>query len=191
MTRRYDNARGAFAPTPLTDKNTAVAEELHPRAIFTPFSRMPGVLASTEHAFRMRHHDECATVFGAEAVDAKRRAVRVERVAFGVFVLAIDITECYETRLEAGFGSFAASEFGTTFAVSNSDREHRTSHSLEEYSRSIFDLQRAEAGFEAFGDVLHKARPVLGTRNQILEVRDHLAAVADAEREGILAVHLA
>ena len=80
-------------------------------------------MAGAEHAFRVRHHHESAAIFRAEAVDAKRRTVRVERVTFGVFVLAIDIAESHKTRLETGFGSFAACEFSTAFTVSNSDRE--------------------------------------------------------------------
>ncbi len=138
----------------------------------------------------MRHHHEGATVFGAEAVDTERRAVGVQRVAFGVFVLAVHIAQRHETGLEAGFSGFAASEFRAAFAVCDRDREHGACHALEEHGRSIFDLERAEAGLETFGEVLHKARPVRSTRNQVLEVGNHLAAVADAEREGVLAVEV-
>ena len=138
----------------------------------------------------MRHHHEGTAVFGAEAVDAERRTVGVQRVAFGVFVLAIHVAERHETGLEAGFGGFAASEFRAAFTMCDRNREHGARHALEEHGRSVFDLERAEASLKAFGEVLHKARPVLGARNQVLEVRDHLAAVADAQREGILAVEV-
>ena len=94
-----DNARGMFASTPLPYEDSAVAEELHPRTIFAPFCRVPRVLAGAEHAFRVRHHYEGAAVFRAEAVDAKRRTVRVERITFGVFVLAIHIAQRHKTSL--------------------------------------------------------------------------------------------
>jgi hypothetical protein len=41
-------------------------------------------------------------------------------------------------------------------------------------------------GLELLGAVAHEVRPVLGAGDQLAQVGEHLAAVADAQREGVL-----
>ena len=47
--------------------------------------------------------------------------------------------------------------------------------------------QQDQARLELLRAIAHEVRPVLGARDQLVQVAHHLAAVADAEREGVAA----
>ncbi len=49
------------------------------------------------------------------------------------------------------------------------------------------DLDHDQARLELLGAVAHEVRPVLGAGDQLVQVGQHLAAVADAEREAVRA----
>lgn len=72
-----------------------------------------------------------------------------------------------------------------TLAVGNRNRKARTLHSLEEDGRRLFDLDRGVASLELLGNIAHEPGPRLCSGNYVLELREHLAAVADAEGESI------
>ena len=78
-------------------------------------------------------------------------------------------------------------EFGVAFAVGDGDREHATLHAGEEDAGRGFDADGNVAAFVALALVLHEARPVVGAGDDAVEVAHHLAAVADAECEGVFA----
>ena len=68
------------------------------------------------------------------------------------------------------------------------DRHAAAGHALEEDRGRIEHFKRAEARLELLGRVALELRPILRPRDEVLELREHLAAVAHAEREGVLAV---
>ena len=72
-----------------------------------------------------------------------------------------------------------------TFAMGDGDRQGRSGHAGEQNRRALLDLDHRHAGLELFGAVAHETRPALGAGDQFLELREHLAAVADAEAEGV------
>src|SRR5580704_2257602 len=80
-----------------------------------------------------------------------------------------------------------ARKFRVAFAVRDGDGDDRAFHAGEEHAGAFLDLERGEAGFKALGLVLHEARPVVGAGDDRTEVAHHLAAVADAEAEGVRA----
>ena len=78
-------------------------------------------------------------------------------------------------------------KFGEAFAVGDGDRDHAALHAGEEDAGRGFDLHGNVAAFVALALVLHEARPVVGAGDDAVEVAHHLAAVADAECEGVFA----
>ena len=67
------------------------------------------------------------------------------------------------------------------------DGQKRAGHSRQEHRRALLHADEGEAGFELLAAVAHKARPVLGTRNDFLQIGNHLAAIADSQGEGVFA----
>ena len=47
-----------------------VAKHPHPWTVFFPRSRIPGILNTAKHTFRMGHDDSEAAIFGGESADA-------------------------------------------------------------------------------------------------------------------------
>ena len=76
-------------------------------------------------------------------------------------------------------------KLGSTFPMSDYDRYHAPSHSAKEDAGRIFDLQGNETPLIALTTILHEARPVIRTRYQALKVAQHLATIADAQRESV------
>ena len=68
------------------------------------------------------------------------------------------------------------------------DGHLRAFHAGEEDRRRIEDFGHHETRFELLDLVATEGRPMLGARNDGLERAHHLAAVADAQGEGVLAV---
>ena len=69
----------------------------------------------------------------------------------------------------------------SAFTVGDGDGKPRTGHVTEENRGAFLDLNQGESRLELFRAVPNEARPVLGTGNEILQMREHLAAVADPE----------
>ena len=76
-------------------------------------------------------------------------------------------------------------ELGPALAVGYGDRQACSRHAGEEDGRALLDADESETRLELLRPVANEARPVLGPRDQVLQDRDHLAAVADAEGEAV------
>ena len=78
-------------------------------------------------------------------------------------------------------------EFRTTLAMRNGDGQHRTGHTRAMHGRRRQYLHQAEPALELLAAIADESRPVLGAGHQRLQRRHHLAAIADAQREGVAA----
>ena len=132
----------------------------------------------------MRHHDREAAVFGRHGREAALGAVRVVRIDLGR--VAARINEAGGGLHERGV--FRTQELHAAFAVGVHDGHHAAGHAREEDRRALENLDVHETGLELLGRVAHEFRPVRGARDQVAQMAHHLAAVADAQTEGVLAV---
>src|SRR5690606_32859639 len=78
-----------------------------------------------------------------------------------------------------------AAVLGAALTVRDDNRQARAGHAGQQYRWRFHDLDLAEASLELFDAIAHEAWPVLGTGDQFLQRRHHLAAVADTECEGV------
>src|SRR5690606_28269458 len=79
------------------------------------------------------------------------------------------------------------SKFGAAFTVGDGNRHARTGHSSEEQRIGFLYFDHSDTGFELFAHVAYKVRPVLSTRNQFVQVGQHLATVAHTKGKGVFA----
>src|SRR5256886_8034065 len=159
-----------------------VAENAHPGRVLRAPVRRPRKLHVAEDPFRVRHHDGEAAVGRGEPGDAPRRAARIVGVGFGDVSAVVDITHRHPGLLNE-----ISWILGTAFAVGGDYRHAAAGHAVEEERRARRDLDHHQAPFELLRAVPHECRPMLGARDQLLQRRHHLAAVAGAERERIAA----
>src|SRR5450432_2559660 len=97
----------------------------------------------------------------------------------------VDIPRANEaTRLERVTRCLCL-ELRLPFTVSHCDRQPRTVHSAEQNRRALAYIHQADASFELCRAVPHETRPQLSTRDQLAQIRQHLTAVAHAERKCI------
>src|SRR3990167_10278794 len=75
-----------------------------------------------------------------------------------------------------------------TFTVGGGDWHTRTSHPLQEDRRRLLHLHHRHTRFELLGAVAHEVWPEFGARDQLVQVSHHLAAVAHAKGEAVLAL---
>ena len=78
-------------------------------------------------------------------------------------------------------------EGGASLAVRDRDRQQRALHAGEQQRGRFEDLHQAQARLELFAAIAQEPRPVLRPGNQLAQQRQHLAAVAHAQREGVAA----
>jgi phosphoribosylformylglycinamidine synthase len=124
---------------------------------------------------------EMAAAFTRAGFDALGRAVRVVGEGFGRLAAIVD-------EAHAGTGLARLVVFGehrAAFAVRRHYRNPRTGHAAQDHRLGIQYLQRHETRLVLFGGVARERRPVFGARNDGLQVREHLAAVAGTERETV------
>mmetsp|Transcript_1373 Transcript_1373/g.3209 ORF Transcript_1373/g.3209 Transcript_1373/m.3209 type:complete len:403 (-) Transcript_1373:1225-2433(-) len=146
------------------------------------------VLPRVDAALGVRHHGEVAAVGGAHGGDAVGGAVGAVRVgrsgrARGVHVAHGQLARGGELLHHAGLG-----EERLALAVRHPHAHRGAGHALEHDGGRLTDGDLAEAALEAAAVVVHKAGLVslLGhTAGHPAEQRHELAAVADAEGEGV------
>ncbi|MCY1416500.1 hypothetical protein D9M71_320070 [compost metagenome] len=101
--------------------------------------------------------------------------------------MVIDEAQGHATG-QVGFKQcFFAFELGMTFTVSDGDRHARTGHALQEDRVRLLHFDHGHTGFELLGTVTHEVRPELAARDQLVQVGHHLATVAHAEGEAVVA----
>jgi hypothetical protein len=71
--------------------------------------------------------------------------------------------------------------------VGHDDRYSRPGHAREQHRRARNDLDEREPRLELIRAIAQEFRPRLRAGDQLLQRREHLAAVADAERECVSA----
>ncbi|GJC81968.1 hypothetical protein ColLi_04805 [Colletotrichum liriopes] len=139
----------------------------------------------------MGHEGEDPAVPAPDASHAARAAVRVVRVAFrpSDAKAVVDVPERDEAFVSQVVEGVGAREGGPALAMRDGDGQGRAVHAVEEDGRrrgaGLVDLDHGEARLELPAGVLDERGPVLGAGDQLLEARDHLATVADAQRERV------
>src|SRR5690606_22384870 len=73
---------------------------------------------------------------------------------------------------------------GAALAVGDHDRDPRAGHARQEQRRRIEYFQHAQPALELLAAVAQELRPVRRTRDDLAELRQHLATVAHTERKG-------
>ena len=173
-----------------------VAEHAHPGTGFAgeEVGGAVGELEGAEAALGVRHHDCRASVGRGEAGESTDGSVGVPRVGLGRLAEVVDVADGGKAVTDKRRTGLAV-EGGVSVAVRHRYRQPRAFHPLEEDGGGRHDFDGGVARLELFADVVNEVRPVFRARYEVLELRDHLAAVADAEREGlgtveVLAEHL-
>ena len=82
-------------------------------------------------------------------------------------------------------GSRLVAELGLSLAVRDDDGDDGALHAGQQDRRAALDAHQGDAGLVLLGVVANEARPVRGARHDLVEVREHLAAVAQAQRERV------
>ena len=117
--------------------------------------------------------------------DAERRAVGIGRVAGRHLPVALDVARAHQ----AGRGECRAHRprSRTPRGLRRAPRRSAASSRPCRRRRSTANAQlhQREAPLELLAAVAHEARPVRGARHDLLERREHLAAIADAQSEGV------
>src|SRR5690606_17493655 len=167
---------------------TRVAENAHPRAVLAPVFRVPGVAYGTEHTFRVRHHNGRTTAFAGHRSDTVHRTVRVSRIGFRDLAEVINKAQRHQTFAFKLRQMRCITYFNLPFTVGNGDWHLRTHHALQQQRRALRHFHQAETCFKAVRLVTHKARPGFTARDQLTQVRHHLAAVTHAQRQGLWAM---
>ena len=129
----------------------------------------------------MRHQRGEAAVGGGHRRQAAGAAVGVEGVGFGC--RAVVIHEAHGADHAGGVAALA--EVGVALAVRHGNRHPAAGHAGEEDAGRIEHLDQRQARLEALADVGGKARPRLGTGDDVGQFGKHLAAVTHAEAKHV------
>ncbi len=78
-------------------------------------------------------------------------------------------------------------ELRPPFAVCGDDGQHAAVHAASKSEGDGATRTRHNRAFELLRAIAHEAWPILGAGHDRAQRRQHLAAVADAEREAVLA----
>src|SRR3990167_3178660 len=196
MTKRKSRLSAAFVtplphPLPLGEREklthpySRIPKHPHPPPILAPFIRAPGVGDGAEHALEVRHEDGEAPVGRGEAADAVRRAVRVVRIGRREIAAVVHKTQRHLLVENDLLNMRRIAELGAAFAVRHRDGQQRSLHVLQQDRGILRDLHHGHARLELLRGIAHEMRPAFGAGDDLVQVRHHLAAVADAERESV------
>ena len=130
----------------LAREHPRVAEQAHPAAVLAPFARRPRVLHGAKHPLGVRHERGHPAVGAAHAGDARRRAVRVVRIALRR-PAAIDPRSA-SSRLPSSQSLSALASAPNSASPSpceHHDRQHRSVHAREQHRVRARHLRRVPA----------------------------------------------
>ena len=159
-----------------------ILEHLQPRAGFGSelVVWLVGHLHGAEQTLWVRHHDGGAAVGCGESCRAGGGAVRVGWILLSWFAVEVDVAGADLITCEAFLEVACGREVGAAFAVGDGDREEAACHPLEEDAWAFHDFDVCVARFELLGAVTDELWPVLCAWDDVLQLGDHLATVADA-----------
>ncbi len=127
-----------------------------------------------------------AAIGRGERGDAARRAVGVLRVALGDAAVRRRRSARRRDRSpRAPRAPSVDSSSARPSPCATAIGSARAGHAGEQDRRALLDRHQRQPRLELLAAVAHEARPELGARDELAQVREHLAAVADAEREGV------
>ena len=135
----------------------------------------------------MGHQDGEAAVRGGEPGGAARGAVGVLGVALCRPAAPVYVAQGQEAAGADDRRVGGVAMLDPPLAVGHHDRQARPRHPGEEERRALGDLHHHQARLELLRAVAPEPRPGLGARDQVVEEREHLAAVADPQGEGVRA----
>mmetsp|Transcript_47611 Transcript_47611/g.93586 ORF Transcript_47611/g.93586 Transcript_47611/m.93586 type:complete len:233 (+) Transcript_47611:325-1023(+) len=139
----------------------------------------------------MRHHGQVAAVSRAQASNTMGRAVGIERVHRGGFVVVVNVADRGAARTDNAILHFGVREEGLAFPVSHPDTQRATFHALQHDAGRLLDLDGRPATFKALALVVDEPwllLELLSLLRDPAKQSHELASVADAKAEGILAV---
>ena len=186
--RGLSRTDGAGFPIRQPDRNPHIAEHAHPRTHPSPHSSGCHEFCLRQRdALGMRHHDRDAPVFVGQAADAVQRTVRIRRVGVGNITVVIDVAQwrpCTRPNSDAALSSKRPCPRHARSQSAFSTRPCRPG--IATGSRR---LRRGSSGASNCSDLLRRKRgQLIGARNEVAQVRQHLAAVADTEGKRIAAI---
>src|SRR6202162_6465454 len=170
---------------PLTDPGPGVAEHPHPAAVLARIGRPPGVLCAAIDALRMRHRDRDAAVGRGQRGNPVHRTVRIGWIAARSLAVMGHVTERDQAVVEAVLQVLCRVELRSPFAVCDRNRQARTVHAGQQHRGRIEDLDQTHAALELLRAIASELRPVLRAGYQFPQDREHLATIADTEREAV------
>jgi len=131
----------------------------------------------------MRHDSQHPSVGRLNGGDSFGRSVGVERVSFRGSSGVVDVSK----RNDGLRDRRRRSEDSLSLSVSESDREDRSVHGVEEDgSGGGFDLDERDSTLEDFGRVPLERGPSFRSGDDLSKLSEELASVADSESEGVL-----
>src|SRR5882724_6828257 len=144
-----------------------------------------GKLQQAERALRVRHGDGHAPVKVRQRRDAEGRAAGIGGIGAGEAAVVVEVAKPHQAAPRAGRGGGARLELCPPLAVRHRNGQDRARHVLQQHRRGAQHLDLREACLVLLAAVAHEARPVRAARDDDLERGEHLATVADAEREAV------
>ncbi len=78
-------------------------------------------------------------------------------------------------------------EFRISLAMRTGNRQHAPGHALKPRRRHVFDGNQHGAPLKLLALVGHKARPILRSGHQRVQLSKHLTAIADPQSKGVAA----
>ena len=79
----------------------------------------------------------------------------------------------------------ATTKLWAALAVSHGNRHNTPRHARKPWTGVVLDLHQYRSAFELFTAVTYKSGPVIGFRDQAMQLRQHLTAVTDTQGQGI------
>src|SRR5439155_25858950 len=150
---------------------------------FAPLGWMPRHLHAAKYSLGMRHEDGKPAIRGGEARNSPRRAVGIVRIALADLAAVVDEAQRHQRLRRSEL--LLVVELGITLAVRRRDRDARALHAEKEQRRRALDPEQNQPRFELLGLVAHEMRPVRRAGNELMQIAHHLAAIANAQREGV------
>ena len=134
----------------------------------------------------MRHHNGHAAVPGGETGGALAGTVGVGRVLLGGIAHAVHVAQGHQALLHIA-GQVGVADLHPPFAMGHGDGQAGARHVAQQDGWGIADFHQRGAGLELLAQIAHEARPMFRAGHQVLEVGQHLTAVANAQGESVLA----
>ena len=139
---------------------------------------------AAKDTLRVRHHGEHPTVGSSESGKTIWGTVGIVRVACRYLVLSIDVAQG-SLLTGLNFSGLNPRKFRAALTVGNCYWHDAAYHIGKPRAGVVLDPHHDCATFELFAAIAHKGRPKLRLRNELAQLREHLATITDTQRERV------